>query len=85
MKFIAEFKGCNRRNKTKWVISLLGMVITGGLAVYYIAQSLTSQSYQLLSTSYLFFIAMLFFYKIPVEKTNQTSNNLIDEQLKEVL
>ena len=84
MKFVTEFKGYDRRNKTKWVISMLGMVITGGLAIYFLIQSLTPLSYQLVLISYISFIAMCLFYKIPVGKTKQASNNLIDEQLKEV-
>ena len=68
MKIVKDWNEFDRKNKTLWVLSVLGMLVTGGLAVYFVMKAVPEESYRLMAASYLSFMAMLVFRVIPVGK-----------------
>ena len=67
MNIIKKFGKYSRKEKAKYIISIGGMLITGGFAVYFVLKATSLQSYSYMAASYFSFIVMLAFTRIPIK------------------
>ena len=67
MNIFKKFGEYPKKEKAKYIISIMGVLVAGGLAVYFLFKATPVKSYEYMATSYFCFFVMLLFGGIPTK------------------